>query len=219
MPMKSLSFLTSLSLLALTFPFAIASDPNPVQDFCVGVNTPANGVLVNGKFCKDPTLATADDFYFTGLNQRGETKNPFGFNVTFGNVDNVPGLNTLGLSFARADIGVNGQVPPHYHPRASEILGVSEGTLLVGFVTSDQRLFTKTLNVGDVFVFPQGLTHFAANVGQVQAVAFAALNSQNPGTIFIADNVFGSNPPITPSLLAKAFQLNITTIMELQAKF
>ncbi|CAA7055506.1 unnamed protein product [Microthlaspi erraticum] len=170
-------------------------------------------LLVNGKFCKDPTLATAEDFYFTVLNQRKETNNPFGFNVTFGNVDNVPGLNTLGLSFARADVGVNGQVPPHYHPRASEILGVSEGTLLAGFV-SDQRLFTKTLNVGDVFVFPQGVIHFVVNIGEVPAVAFASLNSQNPGTIFIADTVFGSNPSINPKFLAKAFQLDSTIIMK-----
>lgn len=41
--MKSLSFLAILSLLALTFPLAISSDPSPLQDFCVGVNTPADG--------------------------------------------------------------------------------------------------------------------------------------------------------------------------------
>ncbi|CAA7055503.1 unnamed protein product [Microthlaspi erraticum] len=219
MSMKSISFLASLSLLALTFQFAIAADPSQVQDFCVATNSPVNGVSVNGKFCKDPALATADDFYLSGLNVRKSTNNQIGSNVTFGGVDNVPGLNTLGISFARADIGVNGQVQPHYHPRASEIVGITEGTVLVGFVASDQRLITKTLNVGDVFVFPQGLIHFAANVGQVPAVLFATLNSQNPGTIFVAENVFGSNPPITPALLAKAFQLNVTTIMELQAKF
>ncbi|CAA7055507.1 unnamed protein product [Microthlaspi erraticum] len=216
--MKSLSFLASLSLFPLIFPFAIASDPSPVQDFCVGVNTPADGVFVNGKFCKDPTLATADDFFYTGLNERKDTNNMYGVNVTFANVDNVPGLNTLGISFARADVAVNGQVPPHYHPRASEILGVSEGTLLAGFV-SDQRLFTKTLNVGDVFVFPQGVLHFAVNIGDVPAVAFASLNSQNPGTVFIADTVFGSNPPINPDVLATSFQLDSTIIRKLQAIF
>lgn len=50
--MKSLSFLAIISLLALTLPLAIASDS--LQDFCVGVNTPANGgicVLVSSYFC------------------------------------------------------------------------------------------------------------------------------------------------------------------------
>ena len=41
--MKSLSCIAVLFLLALTLPLAIASDPSPLQDFCVGVNTPASG--------------------------------------------------------------------------------------------------------------------------------------------------------------------------------
>ena len=43
MAMKSLSFLAILSLLALTLPLVISSDPSPLQDFCIGVNNPANG--------------------------------------------------------------------------------------------------------------------------------------------------------------------------------
>ena len=43
MAMKSLSFLAVLSLLALTLPLAIASDPSQLQDFCVSANTSANG--------------------------------------------------------------------------------------------------------------------------------------------------------------------------------
>ncbi|KAF6174839.1 hypothetical protein GIB67_017896 [Kingdonia uniflora] len=55
--------------------------------------------------------------------------------------------------------GVNA---PHTHPRASEILTVLEGTLYVGFVTSnpENRLIAKTFQKGDVFVFPVGLTLF-----------------------------------------------------------
>lgn len=53
--MKNLSFLAVLSLLALTLPFAIASDPSPLQDFCVAVNTPANGgmymMMTSESFC------------------------------------------------------------------------------------------------------------------------------------------------------------------------
>jgi quercetin dioxygenase-like cupin family protein len=58
-----------------------------------------------------------------------------------------------------APYGVN---PPHTHPRATEILVVVKGTLYVGFVTSnpDNRLFTKTLYAGDVFVFSIGFIHF-----------------------------------------------------------
>ncbi|ESQ47127.1 hypothetical protein EUTSA_v10027914mg [Eutrema salsugineum] len=222
MPMKSLSFFAILSLLALTLPSAIASDPSPLQDFCVGVNTPADGVFVNGKFCKDPKLATADDFFFTGLDKPRVATNAVGTNVTPVFADNLPGLNTLGIAFARVDYAVNGLIPPHTHPRASEFLIVQEGTLLAGFVSSDQdgnRLFAKTLNKGDLIVFPKGLIHYHANVGRVPAVAFTSFNSQNPGLITVANTVFGSNPPINPDILARAFQLNRRKIMDLQAIF
>ncbi|XP_010450848.1 PREDICTED: germin-like protein subfamily 1 member 11 [Camelina sativa] len=221
MAMKSLSFLAVLSLLAITLPLSIASDPSPLQDFCVGVNTPADGVFVNGKFCKDPKLATADDFFFSGLHNARPVNNAVRSNVTAVNVNNLPGLNTLGISIVRIDYGVGGQNPPHTHPRATEILVVGEGTLLVGFVTSnpDNRLISKTLNAGDVFVFPEGLIHFQANIGHSPAVAFAALSSQNPGVITIANTVFGSNLAINPSILARAFQLDPRIVVDLQGKF
>ncbi|CAA7055512.1 unnamed protein product [Microthlaspi erraticum] len=218
--MKSLSFLAVLSLLALTIPLALASDS--LQDFCVGVNTPANGVFVNGKFCKDPKLATADDFFFAGLHNARPVANAVGSNVTAVNVNNLPGLNTLGISIVRIDYGLNGQNPPHTHPRATEILLVQQGTLLVGFVTSNgdgNRLFTKTLKEGDVFVFPEGLVHFQANIGKSPAVAFAALSSQNPGVVTVANTVFGSVPPINPNVLARAFQLDPKVVTDLQNKF
>ncbi|CAH8259516.1 unnamed protein product [Arabidopsis lyrata] len=198
-------------LLALASSFVSCYDPSPLQDFCVAVDD-ANGVFVNGKFCKDPKYVKAEDFFTSGLNIAGNTINRVGSNVTNANVDKIPGLNTLGVSLVRIDFAPGGQNPPHTHPRATEILVVVEGTLLVGFVTSNQdnnRLFSKVLYPGDVFVFPIGMIHFQVNVGRTNAVAFAGLGSQNPGTITIADAVFGSKPLITPEILAKAFQLDV----------
>jgi quercetin dioxygenase-like cupin family protein len=137
------------------------------------------------------------------------------------NVDKILGLNTLGISLARIDFAPYGLNPPHTHPRATEILVVLEGTLYVGFVTSntDNRLFTKILNKGDVFVFPIGLIHFQFNVGHTNAVAFSGLSSQNPGVITIANAIFGSNPPINPDVLAKAFQLDQNVVNYLEKIF
>ncbi|KAF5206039.1 Germin-like protein, partial [Thalictrum thalictroides] len=120
----------------------------------------------------------------------------------------IPGLNTLGISLVRIDYAPYGLNPPHTHPRATEVLQVLHGSLYVGFVTSnpENRLISKVLYEGDVFVFPVGLIHFQFNVGKTPAVAFAALSSQNPGVITIANAVFGSNPPISDDVLAKAFQ-------------
>ena len=177
---------------------------------------------MNGRVCKDPKLAKADDFFFEGLDKPGNTSNNVGSKVTQVFVDQIAGLNTFGISMARIDFASYGENPPHTHPRATEILTVLEGTLYVGFVLSNQNnntLITKVLNKGDVFVFPIGLIHFQANIGHTPAIAIAALSSQNPGVITIANSVFGSNPPISEKILAKAFQVDNKVIDYLQAQF
>ena len=166
-------------------------------------------------------LATADDFFISGLDIPGNTENQLGSSVNLVNVDKLAGLNTLGISLARIDFASYGLNPLHTHPRGTELLIVLEGTLLVGFVTSDpdNRLFTKTLNQGDVFVFPVGLIHFQVNIGETNAVALSSFSSQNPGVITIANAVFGSNPPINPKVLIKAFQVDKNVVDYLQKIF
>ena len=166
-------------------------------------------------------LATADDFFISGLDIPGNTENQLGSSVNLVNVDKLAGLNTLGISLARIDFASCGLNPLHTHPRGTELLIVLEGTLLVGFVTSDpdNRLFTKTLNQGDVFVFPVGLIHFQVNIGETNVVALSSFSSQNPGVITIANAVFGSNPPINPKVLIKAFQVDKNVVDYLQKIF
>ncbi|PWA99172.1 hypothetical protein CTI12_AA010990 [Artemisia annua] len=206
-------------LLATISLVALASDPSPLQDFCVADTD--SKVLVNGFVCKDPKMVKAEDFTFRGLNKMGDTNNPVGSNVTQVNVNQLPGLNTFGISMVRIDYAPYGQNAPHTHPRATEILVVIEGSLLVGFVTSntDNKLFTQRLEKGDVFVFPEGLIHFQQNVGHGYAVAIAALSSQNPGAITIANAVFGSDPKISDDILAKAFQVDKEVIDKIQSNF
>ena len=108
-----------------------------------------------------PYNGLTNDFFFSGLNIPGNTGNKVGSNVTLVNVDKLAGLNTLGISLAHLDFAPYGLNPPHTHPCGIELLVVIEGTLLVGFVTTNpNKLFTKVLNKGDVFVFPIGLIHF-----------------------------------------------------------
>ncbi|KAL7592104.1 hypothetical protein Lser_V15G33389 [Lactuca serriola] len=209
-----------LSVVALTFSYhALAYEPSPLQDFCVA--DPNSSVKVNGVTCKNPMQVQAADFFFSGLHLRGNTSNQLGSKVTPVFATQLPGLNTLGISMVRIDYTPWGLNPPHTHPRATEILTVLEGTLQVGFVTSnpDNRFITKVLQKGDVFVFPVGLVHFQRNVGNGNAVVIAALSSQNPGAITIANAVFGANPSIPADILAKAFQVDKSVVDQLQAKF
>ncbi|XP_047338688.1 germin-like protein subfamily 1 member 16 [Impatiens glandulifera] len=217
-------FLVTIAILALVYSLVNASDPSPLQDFCVAIDEPKDALFVNGKFCKNPNLVNADDFFFTGLDKPGNTSNPLGSAVTAVNVIQLKGLNTLGISLARIDFAPYGLNPPHTHPRGTEVLLVLEGSLLVGFVTSNipnqkNRLFTKTLYAGDVFVFPEGLIHFQQNIAETNTIAFAGLSSQNPGTITIANAVFGSDPEISPDVLTKAFQVEKNVIDYLQSQF
>ncbi|KFK33209.1 hypothetical protein AALP_AA6G344900 [Arabis alpina] len=129
--MKASQFLIAIVTLALAIPFGNAYDPSPLQDFCVAIDKLDNGVFVNGKFCKDPKQVKAEDFFYSGLNIAGSTDNDVKSNVTTVNVENLPGLNTMGISLVRIDYAPYGQNPPHTHPRATEILVLIEGTLYV----------------------------------------------------------------------------------------
>ncbi|PWA45917.1 germin-like protein 2-1 [Artemisia annua] len=207
-------------LLATCSLIVMAFDPSPLQDFCVADRN--SKVLVNGFACKDPKMVNADDFLFKGLlGMMVNTTNAVGSNVTNLNVELFPGLNTLGISLARIEYAPWGLNAPHYHPRATEVLTVIEGTLQVGFITTNpnNRFFTKRLQKGDVFIFPKALIHFQQNVGNGYALALSSLSSQNPGVVTIANAVFGSNPDISDDTLAKAFQVDKKVIDEIQSNF
>ncbi|KAJ0014689.1 hypothetical protein Pint_20278 [Pistacia integerrima] len=120
------SFLFPFVLVAIVSSFTSASDPSPLEDFCVAIDDPKN------------------------IRKPGNTNNPVGSNVTAVNVQQIPGPNTLGISAVRIDYAPYGQNAPHInHPRATEILVVLEGTLLVGFVTSNPNntLISKVLDM------------------------------------------------------------------------
>ncbi|XP_015573588.2 germin-like protein subfamily 1 member 16 [Ricinus communis] len=219
--MKVINFLVCLLVLALASFFATAFDPSPLQDFCVATDGSDSSVFVNGQFCKNPDNVTADDFFYSGLNVRANTSNQLGVNVTILTADVIPGLNTNGITLARIDYAANGGLnPPHTHPRAAEILMVLEGTVYAGFVTSnpDHRLFSKILKPGDVFVFPFGMIHFQLNLGKTPALAFAALTSQNPGVMTLANGIFGADPSINLEVVAKAFHLDKSLVSKLQVQ-
>lgn len=175
-------------------------------------------IKVNGFPCKNNNNVTANDFFFAGLGNVGNTANLMGSIVTAANVEKIPGLNTLGVSMARIDYAVGGINPPHTHPRATEVVFVMEGTLDVGFITTANVLFSKTITKGDIFVFPRGLVHFQKNAGYMPASVMAAFNSQLQGTQSIATTLFASTPPVADDILGKAFQINTDQVKDIKTK-
>jgi quercetin dioxygenase-like cupin family protein len=183
-----------------------------VKDFCV-----ANLLLPNtpsGYPCKPESLVTENDFVFSKL-EPGIPIKPFNAGTTTVSVKNLAGLNGLGISVGRVDIGINGTVPMHTHPDATEVLIVFEGQMTAGFITPT-KLIVKNLNPGDVFVFPKGLLHFQVNSGAGKAAAYIAYSSSNPNLHILDLLLFDNNLP-TPTL-QKTTLLDSAQINELKAQ-
>lgn len=186
----------------------VKTDPDPLQDYCVAAMTSSSSITINGMLCIDPALAIAAHFATSALGKPGNTANRFGFNITLANTANLPGLNTMGLTMARVDIAPQGVVPPHSHPRASEVTICLKGYIHVGFVDTSYQLYTQTLRPGDSFVFPRGLIHYLYNSDyRTPALALSGLNSQNPGAQIASVATFASNPEIPDQVLEKAFKI------------
>ncbi|EOY10770.1 RmlC-like cupins superfamily protein, putative [Theobroma cacao] len=198
--MKGAHLLLAYSLLALSSSFAYASGPSPLQDFCV-----ANGDVKDVLFGSDQMPKQGVFEYVMKHAKRPNTWvaedliNPKVF---------VNGKFCEDPKLAKAeDFTVSGLNVPRNtsNPVGSTVTPVNVAQI-PGLDTLDNRLITQILYLGDLFVFPVGLIHFQFNVGKTNVVAFAALRSQNPGVITIANAVFAANPPINPDVLVKAFQ-------------
>ncbi|GAU32959.1 hypothetical protein TSUD_358260 [Trifolium subterraneum] len=200
-----------LYLLAL-LSFTSHATSSSFKDFCV-----ANLLLPitpSGYPCKPQSLVTENDFVFSKL-VPGVPIIPFNAGVTSASVTNLPGLNGLGISASRVDIGINGTVPMHIHPDATELLILVEGQVTAGFITPT-KLIVKTLNPGDVMVFPKGLLHFQVNSGVGKAYAFSAYSSSNP-TLHILDLLLFGNDLPTPTV-EKTTLLDAEQINKLKAE-
>ncbi|GLT87346.1 hypothetical protein SLE2022_054340 [Rubroshorea leprosula] len=95
-------------------------------------------MFVNAKFCKDPKLVVASDFFLLGFYKPGNTSNTVGSVVTEAFVEQLLRLNTLVVSLVHIDLAPNGGLNlPHTHPHGTKILEVQEGTLfhLIKLVT------------------------------------------------------------------------------------
>ncbi|KAG8059068.1 hypothetical protein GUJ93_ZPchr0002g25671 [Zizania palustris] len=208
-------------LLAVLLPAAAMGDPDGVQDFCVpdaGKGRPVELGLLPSYPCRNPANLTAGDFVFSGVRAAGNFSPDTGFAGVSVTPVQFPGLHTLGVSFARADLSAAGGVnPPHYHPRATETALVLAGRVYAGFVDSGGRLFAKVLEKGEVMVFPRGMVHFQLNVGDTPATVYGTFNSENPGIVRIPATVFGSG--IRVAVLERAFGLTPEEIRRLEKRF
>lgn len=173
--------------------YLLASFSHAIQhDFCVGDLSLPMGP--EGYACKDPAKVTTDDFVYTGFRGVKPTTNIFGNHLTLAFANAFPALNGLGISLARLDFAVGGVIPVHSH-RTSEVLILAQGTIIAGFIDTNNTAYYKKLEVGDVMIFPQAMLHFQVNVGKTPALAFVSLNGANPALQITTSSLFDGNLP------------------------
>lgn len=110
-----------------------------------------------------------------------------------------------------ADFAPYGLNPPHIHLHATDMLFVLQGELYVGFITTSNKLISKVVKAGEVFIFPRGLAHFQKNMSKYLAAVLAAFNSQLPGTQQFAA------APVPNDVLAKAFNIDQHNVEKIRA--
>ncbi|XP_047326738.1 germin-like protein 9-3 [Impatiens glandulifera] len=192
-------FFMTLSFASI-FHMAMAGDPDILTDFIVPLGSPVDENL----------------FTFTGMRQLVGAPPPEKFKVLKASMAEFPILNGQSVSMAVLQYSGGSVNPPHTHPRASELLFLLEGSLQVGIVDTTNKLYTQTLQVGDIFVFPKGLVHFQYNVdANNTAFAISAFGSASAGTVSIPSAVF--NTSISDAILAKSFKTDVSTIQKLKA--
>ncbi|CAM0953146.1 unnamed protein product [Alopecurus aequalis] len=185
---------------ALNF-VADASDPDILTDFIVPPGT---------------NMSTLDGAFFTYANLiSSNAADPAKFTATKATAVEFPALLGQSVSYAALVFGAGTLNPPHIHPRASELLYVVQGPLLVGLIDETaNKVYTQTLQPGDMFVFPKGMVHFQYNAGAQTARAFSTFGGAIPGTVSLPNTVFESG--IDDGVLAKSFHVDQATVEALK---
>ncbi|KAI9119640.1 hypothetical protein K1719_009516 [Acacia pycnantha] len=163
------------------------------RDFCVAdFNLPFGPA---GYSCKNPLMVNVEDFSSPGILSAPIIDNIFKTGESTAFVDNIPGLNGQRVSMARVDVQPGGVVPLHTHSDATEVLTVLQGSMIAGFISSNNTVYVKSIGPGGVIVFPRGLLHFQVNSGINLAVGIAAYSSPKPNIQIVDEALFKSNFP------------------------
>ncbi|XP_077234455.1 germin-like protein 9-3 [Tasmannia lanceolata] len=189
-------------LIALaTTQIANAGDPDILSDFVL----PPNVTAVDGTFFT----------YTPSFGQSLDAIEPETFKVFKVTMKEFPALNGQSVSYAILLFPIGTVNPPHTHPRSAELLLLIRGSLEVGFVDTTNKLYTQTLQAGDMFVFPKGLMHYQYNNANDTSVAVSAFGSASAGTVSVPLAVF--NTSIDDGILAKSFKTDVYTIQKIKA--
>ncbi|OMO68329.1 Germin [Corchorus olitorius] len=168
----------------------------------------ANEIDLKGDSVLHPNFTIGDANFFTHTAFRVliGADEPKAFEVMKVSEAEFPALNGQGVSYAVLQFPSGSLNPLHRHPDSAELLFLLIGSLEVGFVDAKNILRIKTLQPGDLFMFPKGVVHYQFNNGEESAFAVSAFGSSNAGTITIPRSVFLTS--IRDDIIAKSFKMD-----------
>lgn len=178
-----------------------ASDPDILSDFLV----PENMTVVDGNF-----------FTFTGMRGIFDSATPTSYKGTQASLKEFPALNGQSVSMAVLQFPPSAINPPHTRPHSTGLLLLVDGSLEVGFIDTTNKLYTQTLQAGDIFIFPKSLVHYQYNASPTEpAIAIAAFGSASSGSVAVPTTIFASG--IDDTILAISFKTDVATIQKIKA--
>ncbi|KAL4591737.1 hypothetical protein LXL04_004708 [Taraxacum kok-saghyz] len=195
--MTKLILLSIFIFMSFTGPIR-ASDPDILFDYII----PPNMTAIDGNFF---TYTKIREFFKWSLDLTAMQASMVEF----------PALNGQSVSLSVLRLAPGGVSPPHTRPHATGIFLVLEGQFEVGFVDTTNRLYTQTLQTGDMFIFPKGLVHYQYNPDMKKpAMAVAVFGSASSAVVSVPSNLF--KPNIDDVVLAKSFKTDVATIQKLR---
>ena len=103
------------------------------------------------------------------------------------NAATFPAMTGTGMTMAILNLGPCSMLPPHYHPRATNVVVAINGTTRTYMLQENgAKVIQETLTAGKMTIFPQASMHMMYNMGCEPAQLVSALNCDDAGT----NNIF-----------------------------
>lgn len=147
-------------------------------------------------------LPNDEDFVFNFLESQ----------ALFADAKSFPALVGTGAAFAYTTLDACSMSFLHLHPRATELLTVTSGSILTEmfpeaavFDADDQQRVIRTeLGPGMMTVFPAGSFHTQLNVDCKPATFVAAFTSEDPGAAAVVNGVFALSDGVISGAFGEA---------------
>ncbi|ORY13257.1 RmlC-like cupin domain-containing protein [Clohesyomyces aquaticus] len=172
--MSPLSLITSLLTLFISTTLAVDKTANPELN--------AKIKLLTTEKDKHNLINKDEDWMFDFTAQPNYTFKPGC--VVNANAATFPAMTGYGMTMAMLNLGPCAMLPPHFHPRATNlVVAVSGNTTTYMYGENGVGTVKTQLTPGKMTIFPRGSAHTMQNNGCEDAILISALDSEDAGTL------------------------------------